>query len=78
MANRKYTSNPLDNLNLTEDEMKRYQALRLHALADQVVRDKTLAKFGLKCAETAGPAEMTDTDFLLSLIERAVTSDRLF
>ena len=73
--NRRATDNPLSRLNLTEGEMRRFQAIRIQAMADQVERTSALDKVGINTGDVTVDTETTDTDFLLELLERAITAE---
>ena len=64
---RRVTDNPLNALNLTENENKRFQRIRLTAMA---ARSKTLRVVG--CDDEAQGTELSDANFLLNLIERSL------
>ena len=41
-------------------------------MSDMALRDKVLSKVGCGADDTTGAVEMTDTDFLLELLDRAL------
>lgn len=62
-------------LNLTQDEERRLQAIRLAAMADQATRIRILPDVGIDISSFE-VIEMTDTDFLLELLGRALLASQ--
>ncbi len=65
-------SDPLAKLKLNAQERKRFQRLRINAMADVAERENLFNKLGMNDPGTGPGFEMSDTEFLLALLERAL------